>query len=126
MELKLKNTLERAKTLIMVKYKKCPNCKRKGLYIGDGGDVCCFCGQTVPNKMYGKMGRKELEWHRRRLEERLDSGVGNVLYKNNIKWLNMTDKLNDMNIKKQWRIKYLTVCIAVIAIIISTIALFKP
>ncbi len=113
-------------TLIMVKYNKCPNCKRKGLYIGDGGDVCCFCGQTAPNKRYGEMKRKELEWHRKRLEERLDSRVVKVLYKNNTKWVNLTDKLNDMNIKKQWRVKYLTVCIAVIAMIISTIALFKP
>ncbi len=97
------------------------------MYIGEGGDVCCFCGQSIPSKMYREMGRKELERHRRRLEERLDSGnVGNVLYKNNIKWVNMTDKLNDINIKKQWRVKYITVCIAVIALIISTIALFKP
>ncbi len=110
----------------MAKYKKCPNCKKRGLYIGDGGDVCYFCGQIAPNKRYGEMKRKELEWHRKRLEERLDSRVVKVSYKNNIKWLNMTDKLNDMNIKKQWRVKYLTVCIAVIAIIISTIALFRP
>lgn len=111
----------------MVKYNKCPNCKRKGLYIGEGGNVCCFCGQSVPIKMYGEMKRKELEWNRRRLEVRLDSGnVGNVLYKNNIKWVNITDKLNDMDIKKQWQVKYLTVCIAVLAMIISTIALFKP
>ena len=55
-------------TLIMVKYNKCPNCKRKGLYIGDGGDVCCFCGQSVPNKMYGEMGieYEHPPWDRKR------------------------------------------------------------
>lgn len=72
------------------------------------------------------MKRRELEWHRKRLEKRLDSGVGDVLYKNNIKWLNITDKLNDIYIKKQWRVKYLTVGIAMIALITSVIALFKP
>ena len=69
------------------------------------------------------MRRKELEWHIKRLEERLDSGIVKVLYENNIKWRNMTAKLNGMNIKKEWRVKYLTVGIAVIALII---ALFKP
>ena len=105
----------------MVNYDKCPNCKEKGLYIGEGGDVCCFCGQLAPNKQYGEMKQKELEWHRRRLEERLDSHVGDVLYKNNIKWVNLTDKLNDINIKKEWRIKYSTLSIAIIALINSII-----
>ena len=113
-------------TLIMVKYNKCPNCKRKGLYIGDGGDVCCFCGQSVSNKRYGEMKRKELEWHRRRLEERLDSGVVKVLYKNDIKWLNLTDKLKDISAKKERWVRYLLVGIAVISLIINVIVSFKP
>jgi len=106
----------------MVNYDKCPNCKKKGLYL-NGSKVCCFCGRSIPNKKYGEMKRKELKWHMKKLEERLDSGVVKVLYEKSIDWRNMTAKLNGMNIKKEWRVKYLTVGIAVIALII---ALFKP
>ena len=106
----------------MVNYDKCPNCKKKGLYL-NSSKVCCFCGQSIPNKRYGEMKRKELKWHIKNLEERLEGHTQSELYENNIDWRNMTAKLNGMNIKKEWRVKYLTVGIAFIALII---ALFKP
>lgn len=78
------------------------------------------------NLIKGIGKRKELEWRRKKLMERLSDGVGSALYENNVEWRNMTAILNGMNIKKEWRIKYSTISIAIIALIISIIVSFKP